>query len=201
MAGGRNTVIFDLSEVLISGLVGVEQKLAPALGVKEEAVLPALGGEPLRELCRGNTTEDEYLAGVLKRTKWRIGSEQLKSHVRANFHWKVGGMKELALDLSARYRVCVYSDHGREWIEYITEIHPFLSQFAERVYSFEIGLTKKDPGAFEAALGRLGCTAADSVFIDDNEGNVQNARVAGLCGIRFYSHTSLRAALAGQGIA
>jgi hypothetical protein len=58
------TIIFDLSEVLIAGLLGVEHILSPRLSLPPETILAALGGGSLRELCRGLITEEEYLAGV-----------------------------------------------------------------------------------------------------------------------------------------
>jgi len=198
-SGGRDTIIFDLSEVLIAGLAGVERKLAGAIGVKQETILPELGGEPLRQLCRGVTSEDEYLGGILQRTHWGISPEQLKNHIRANFHWKVGGMRECVADLAQRYGLCLYSDHAREWVAYLTEIHPFLSVFPAQVYSYDIGLIKTDPEAFTLALERLGRTAARCVFVDDNERNVQAARASGVCAIQFFSRAALQGALAAQG--
>ena len=44
------TIIFDLSEVLISGLLGIERPLSEELQILEEKVLPAFGGGLLEAL-------------------------------------------------------------------------------------------------------------------------------------------------------
>ena len=55
------TIIFDLSEVLVVGLLGIERPLAVQLRVPELQVLRAFGGSRLERLFCGEITEDEYL--------------------------------------------------------------------------------------------------------------------------------------------
>lgn len=199
----RNTcLVFDLSEVLIAGLLGVEEKLAPPAGVPGREVLAALGGEGLRKLCCGEITEDTYLQNVLDGAQWPVTAEKLKRHIRANFHWKIGGMKELIASLADRHRLALYSDHAREWIEYILQIHPFLGAFESKVFSFELGLTKDMPGAFEQVRKRLGLRHGEEcVYVDDNPANVRHASDAGMQGLLFSSAGTLAAALRGLGVA
>jgi FMN phosphatase YigB (HAD superfamily) len=199
---GNTCLVFDLSEVLIAGLLGVEEKLAPAAGVLERDILAALGGEGLRELCCGEVTEDAYLQNVLDESQWPVTAEKLKRHIRANFHWKIGGMKELVVSLAQRHRLALYSDHAREWIEYILQIHPFLGAFESKVFSFELGLTKGMPGAFDKMLKRLGLDGdGECIYVDDNPTNVRHASDAGMQGLLFSSAGTLAAALRGLGVA
>jgi hypothetical protein len=53
-----STFIFDLSEVLISGLVGIEKRLCHRLPASEDRILPCFGGPLLDELLLGNISED-----------------------------------------------------------------------------------------------------------------------------------------------
>lgn len=195
-----STIVFDLSEVLISGLVGVEQKLAPIVKRPEREILSAFGGDPLVALCRGELSEQDYLAGVLREHGWAVEVDELKKHVRANFHWKIADMKELVFELADTYDLVIHSDHAREWIEYILAVHPFLNMFREKVFSYEIGLTKDNPDAFLQALKRFGKVGDECLFVDDNLDNVDNAKACGMCGIPFSSARVLRLALEAHGI-
>lgn len=56
------TLIFDLSEVLIAGLVGVEKILSSIMRVGRETILPAFAENGLHDLFCGKLSEDEYFA-------------------------------------------------------------------------------------------------------------------------------------------
>lgn len=55
------------------------------------------------------------------------------------------------------------------------------------VVSAEEHLLKPDPAIYKLALDRLGVNAAEAVFIDDIEANVEGARRVGMQGIQFIS--------------
>jgi FMN phosphatase YigB (HAD superfamily) len=185
------TVMFDLSEVLIRGLLGVEQDLAPIIGQPEKDILAVLGGARLRQLCRGQITEQQYLTTIRENEKWPISSAELQGLIRKNFHHEVDQMPALIELLSPRYDLILVSDHAREWIGYIEQIHPFLQLFKQRIYSFETGRLKTEASCFQAILAALAITGTQSVFIDDNPHNVEQARLAGIHGILFRGRETL----------
>jgi len=194
------TILFDLSETVISGLIGIEIPLASRLGVAEARILPAFGGDLLPRLCRGELTEDQYLALVLERQGWEISPDELKQVLRGNFQRIVPGMWELLNSLSTRYELVVLSDHAREWVAYIQVVHPELVLFKRQLYSFESGLLKSEPGTFTDALRSLDRKADECLFVDDNPVNVTAAEDAGLNGIRFVGAEDLKLELVGRGI-
>lgn len=51
------------------------------------------------------------------------------------------------------------------------------------VISGEVGMRKPEPRIFEHALGRIGLTGEQCVFIDDIEANIVAARALGIAGI------------------
>ncbi|MDF5751127.1 HAD family phosphatase [Spongiactinospora sp. TRM90649] len=55
--------------------------------------------------------------------------------------------------------------------------------FDDIVISGEVGMRKPEPRIFEHALGRLGVSAEECVFVDDVEANVEAAKVLGITGI------------------
>lgn len=72
---------------------------------------------------------------------------------------------------------------------------PELALFDALIFSSEIGLSKPDPAAFAAALGRLGREPGEVLFIDDRAANVAGAERAGLRALQFRSAGQLAEAL------
>lgn len=58
-------IISDLSEVLVSGLYGIEVELQPILGIPQDEILSCFGGKQLTTLFVGRITEDEYLSEII----------------------------------------------------------------------------------------------------------------------------------------
>jgi putative hydrolase of the HAD superfamily len=185
------TLMFDLSEVLICGLIGIEKDLSQILNIPNDTILPQFGGNILVDLCRGEITEDEYLSQVMGASGWAIPKNLLKEIIRKNFHHQVEGMISLLKSLSKQFPLVLVSDHAREWIEYIEKIHTFLSLFQRKVYSFDTGMVKNDPAYFPSILITLQCKGEDCIFIDDNPRNVEQARLVGIHAILFQGRSKL----------
>ena len=62
-------IIFDLSEVLILGLVGIEKPLSSLVSTPKTEILKCFGGQLLEQVCRGNMTEDAYLQQIIANEK------------------------------------------------------------------------------------------------------------------------------------
>ncbi|MEL7210215.1 MAG: HAD family phosphatase [Actinomycetota bacterium] len=77
----------------------------------------------------------------------------------------------------------------------------FLSLFDGIVVSGHEGVIKPDRLIFERLLDRYGLEAADTVFIDDWDRNVDGARAAGLQAIQFHDAGRLRRDLRALGVA
>ena len=73
--------------------------------------------------------------------------------------------------------------------------------FAGRVHcSAEFGVLKPDPEIFHRCLRKLGVTAGETLFIDDNADNVQGAITVGIDAIHFTGLLALDQALAARGL-
>ena len=186
-----HTVIFDLSEVIIAGVVGVDQALAPVLNVPPEQIFPSLGGRPFWELLCGEIDEETYFRKVLDRRGWTGDIDSIKKAIRSNFHNEVEGTREVLEGLAQEYRLILLSDHAREWIEYIEQIHPILELFDRRFYSFDLGSIKKDPDTFRKVLSAIDCTPDEVLFIDDQIRYVETAQSVGIQSIVFQSAPQL----------
>jgi HAD superfamily hydrolase (TIGR01509 family) len=186
-----HTIIFDLSEVLIAGLFGIEVPLAKQLRVPSSTILPAFGGDLLEELCCARLTEDEYLERIISQQGWSVSPEHLKPVIRRNFHRNVPGMQPVLNRLKPRYELVLLSDHALEWMAYIQMVHSFFDKFGALFFSYELGQTKSDLTTFALVLDELGRKAQQCLFVDDSEWNVATARSVGLLSIRFVDSAQL----------
>jgi putative hydrolase of the HAD superfamily len=186
-----SAIIFDLSEVLISGLLGVEEGLSQRLPASADEVLSCFGGPLLDELLLGNIREDTYLKTIVVREGWAISVSTLKRAIRENFHNQVEGMPDLLAALAPHCKLVLFSDHAQEWIAYIRSVHPFLRLFQHTFFSYELGRLKREPEAFSHVLRTLSLPARRCLFIDDNPLNVAAAQSVGLPSIRFFDAEQL----------
>lgn len=195
-------VIFDLSEVLILGLSGFSGSAARELGIRAEISFEMFGGNHLQELLRGNISEEQYISALIEKNGWAPSrSEDIKQLIRANFHHCIPGGIEIARQLSKKYDLTLLSDHAREWVAYITQIHPFIDQIFTQVYfSYQYGKTKRDPALFEMVLEELRTVPGRCLFIDDSERNISVASSVGLRVIQFKNANQLREDLVHLGL-
>ena len=194
------TIIFDPSEVLISGLLGVEERLSVRLGQPPAKILSALGGDRLIQLFQGKLSEETFLDLAIREGCWKITLDELKQAIRSNFERKVAGMEGLLRRLAEQYELVLVSDHAKEWVQHIHELHPHLGIFPRRIYSFETGRVKQEPVTFERLLESIHRRSDECVFIDDNSVNVECARKNGIFAFQFTDAAALRNDLEGAGL-
>lgn len=199
-------IIFDLSEVIISGYRGIEEVvLESQYGTFEnqkllenEADLDSIReNETFLNLLRGKLTEEEYLNHILKNKNWNVSVEQLKTVIRSNLNKPIPGTMEIVKQLKAegKYQLILLSDHAREWMEYIEEKNKDLEIFDKKIFSYDIGAVKSDKQTFKTVLEQTGIVADETLFIDDYEKNVKNAEAVGIHGIVFENADQLRKTL------
>ncbi len=195
----ETVIVFDLSEVLISGLVGIEAALAAEVGLPPEELLALFSGEHQHRYFCGEISEDQYLE-VMNRLIPVLSPERLCQVIRENFRRRVPDTLELAQRLARTHRVVLLSDHGKEWVEHILEIHPWLHDWPERYFSFERGLTKRQTAAFRSLAATLGVPPECCLLIDDSEVNIRLARESGWQAIHFASAEQLSQELQIRGL-
>ncbi|OGG56289.1 hypothetical protein A3D71_01880 [Candidatus Kaiserbacteria bacterium RIFCSPHIGHO2_02_FULL_55_20] len=192
-------VIFDLSEVLLTGVkdTGIALREKHQLEVTDPKMDWALEKHPLlsplvKEFFHGTVTEDEYVNDVVKKYP-QIGSAQwLKQHIRENFV-EVEGTRDIVIQVrQLGYRLSLFSNHSKEWIDHCEEKFNFHQLFDERVYSYEIGASKPNPRSYQAVLAQLKTTADKCLFIDDSTINIEAARMLGFSTILFTGASDLR---------
>ena len=191
----KSTIIFDLSEVLISGLVGIEISLATIIDLPEDEILEIFAGQLLEDICCGKISEDIYLKQVIHDLASDISVEVLKNCIRENFHHEIKGTRGIFRKLTRKYDVVLLSDHAKEWVDYTRAIHPFIGEFKQAFFSYELGKTKKNPETFQEVLMTMSCQAEECWLIDDSAQNITVAASVGINGIHFKNAKQLSAEL------
>lgn len=194
------TIIFDLSEVYLRGLKGVERTLEPVLGMERREIFKRLDGEELAGLFHGRMSEDEYWSKIIMKNGWKIGAGALKKAVRENFS-EIAGTREIILRLKGKgFRLGLLSNHAREWAEFCSHKFGYHKLFHSVLYSFEVGVSKPDTKIYALSLERLDARPEECVFVDDMEANLAPARRLGMRTILFRSPEQLERELASLGL-
>jgi 2-haloacid dehalogenase len=103
-------------------------------------------------------------------------------------------MKDAGFELHA------LTNWSAETFPFARERFAFLDRFETILVSADVGLIKPDPAIFELLLARLGRTAADCLYIDDNPKNAAAAAALGFDAIAFERPDQLRRALSDRGL-
>jgi len=188
-------IIFDLSEVFISGIYGIEKCLAPVLNIEEKIISRQLYDGSFPDLMLGNITEDDFLDEVISTYNWKIEKEVVKKEIRLNLLNEVKGTKEILYKLHGKYNLILVSDHCTEWVEHVIKSHDFLSVFDKIYFSFQIKSTKKSKNALEFVLKENSLIPNECLFIDDSRTNISFATEMGINVIHFKDAEDLKAEL------
>lgn len=188
-----DTIIFDLSEVYLTGLKDTHLRLSQHLGnpVRDEV----FHHPSLQQLFHGKITEDKYWQNLIDEQGWQIGIPQLQRVVRKNFQ-PIKGTADIVRQLKKKgYRLGLLSVHAKEWIEYCQQQFDHQAAFDVVTYSYESGVSKPNSRAYRNILKKLDTTPSHSLMIDDSEINIRSAKRLGMQAIQFTSARQLAADL------
>ena len=195
------TIIFDLSEVYLTGLLGVEKRLEKALGIKANKIKAGLCGPELAALFHGEITEDDYWLKVIERNGWKAKTGALKKAVRKNFR-EIKGTREIVEQLKEDgFRLGLLSVHAKEWVDYCAQKFGYHELFHSASYSFEVAASKPDKKVYRLILRKLQAKPQECLFIDDHAKNLVPAKKMGMAAILFKNPRQLKQELARLGIA
>jgi glucose-1-phosphatase len=195
-----DVVVFDLGGVLADfGGLGPLREMS-GIDSDEELWRRWLTSEPVRRFERGAGTDDEFAAALVE--EW--GLPLTAAELLAAFPgWLVGpydGAVELVREVAEVTRVACFSNTNRIHWEAGVSRWPLIKEFDRAFVSFEIGAVKPDPEAFEVVVRELGVPAGRTLFLDDNQLNVDAAQSVGMQARRALGVDGARAALVDAGV-
>lgn len=173
----------------------VEKSWSIRLGVSVEALRARLDAADLPDTTLQTGVADEY---------WRkfgaaLGVDDAEVSTMRGQLWDAYcgqanvELLEHARSLRGRAGLAILSNSGDGAREEEERRFGLSSIFDPICYSHEQGVAKPDSGAYLTALTRMGASAEDVLFIDDNEGPMRGAEV---CGIRAVLHRDNAATIA-----
>lgn len=152
---------------------------------------------------RGRISYDAFWDDRLRALGHESEDAQAAFKHRLFEHWGLlPGMRKLLCELNEHHRLAVLSNTARRGFRaYLTErrgLDPNL--FDCVIGSAEAGVAKPDPAIYRLALGRLGITPGEALFVDDMPRNTQAAEAVGIPAVVFTGVGPLRAALEARGV-
>jgi 2-haloacid dehalogenase len=113
----------------------------------------------------------------------------------------IAGTVDVLADLRARgVRLFALSNWSAETFPRVRHEFDFLGWFEGIVLSGQEGIAKPEEAIYRIVLDRHGLTAEDTIFVDDSERNVDQARRMGIDAIVFRDADQLRDELRGRGL-
>lgn len=199
---GIKAIIFDVGGVLIRTADRTSrQRLEQRLGLAEwESEKLVFNSDIGRQAQSGIVTNNDLWEAVAKTLSLSPEAAEL---FRKEF-W--GGdvldeaMVALIRQLKRRYQTAIISNATDSLRQTLQTTFPIADAFDLIVVSAEEKVMKPDPQIYRRTLERLGCEAAESIFIDDFAENIAAARALGMNVIHFNPTVNLAAELEKLGV-
>lgn len=190
-------IIFDMSEVIIRGIHGVEDIIEKETNIsaKEYEVRRIAVNNDFIELMKGIISEDEYISRLIEGTGWNIEINTIKQIIRKNLGIPISGTRKVIESLKGKYNLILLSDYPSEWKEEILKKREELQLFDQKFFSCDFNKVKSDEGCFEYVVKVANINPEETIFIDDYPGNVKNAEKVGITGIVFRDAEKLKESL------
>jgi epoxide hydrolase-like predicted phosphatase len=208
-----SVVISDFGGVLTTPLIGsfsaVQDRTGiptEALGTAMQAIAEADGAHPLFELETGRMTESDFLAKLANALAPEIGHRP-ELHRFSEIYFAALDPNEAMIDLmreikASGRRMALLTNNVREWEPLWRAMLPVDEIFELVVDSAFVGMRKPEREIYELTMSQLGggVAAADCLFVDDVEVNIEAARELGMSAVHFVDNEqalpAIRAALA-----
>ena len=209
-------ILTDLSEVLVQGIVGLENLINEQYDtsiamqfVERKNELYGL----FEELMRGYMTEDYFWGKFLSKNRWPFGIPEIKALVSHNLAYEIPGTFEVYYTIAkhptfirnhvpSKERIkgqpefWLVSDHIAERELELEYLHPeIFATFSRRIWSFDEVAIKRDPGFFQRLIKKNALKPEELLFIDDLMDNIDAAAKAGLNTIWFRNSVHLKYSL------
>jgi glucose-1-phosphatase len=199
---GIQVIVFDLGNVLlhVDEALGAE-RLAARTGKTRDEIERYFRSTPyVTEFALGKRTKRAFYRTVARDLGFDGPYEEF-ARIWAEVFTPIPSMIELAERLKRRVARVLLSNTNVIHMEYIHEHFPFVSEFDDQIFSYEVGLLKPDEAIYRLVIDRCGLTAERIVFIDDLAANAEGARRVGMQAIHHQTPDQTRQELTKLGIA
>ncbi len=182
-------IIFDLGGVLINLAPNKTRDAFIELGIPHfEELFTVFKATPLfDDLETGRVQPAEFIEKIQNESQAPISEDQIITAWNAMLlDFRLESL-EFIRSLSEKYPVFLYSNTNRIHYEafeaYYRSLNPdrhFNDLFKKAYYSHEIGYRKPEIEGYQHILNDQELVAGNTLFVDDNAGNIEGAKLAGL---------------------
>lgn len=176
--GPIRAVLFDMGGVVV--------ELGPLDGLLGTAMEAAdswprwLASPSVRSFERGQCTVDEFAVGLCAELGLALTPTEVVQRFRHFPRGLFPGAAEMVEEVRQGATTAVLSNTNALHWETQIDAERVAGLFDRRFLSYELGLVKPDAAIFERALTDLDVPADQVLFLDDNQVNVEAARLVGL---------------------
>ncbi len=181
-------VVFDFGQVMVhfdpAYMVGVSVTDKEDATLLEEVVFDRLYWD---RMDAGTITDEETVDAVCARLPERLHEVAKEIY----FDWihripEIDGMRELVRDIKRDFgvRTFLLSNISTYFAAHEDEVH-CLAEFEKRVYSAVCGYVKPSADMYDYLCRTCDILPEESMFVDDNEKNIQGANAFGIHGYLF----------------
>jgi HAD superfamily hydrolase (TIGR01509 family) len=184
-----NAIIFDLGGVLINLAPNKTRDAFIALGIPHfEELFTVFKATPLfDDLETGRVQPTDFIQKLQQEAEVTISEEQIVSAWNAMLlDFRLDSL-DFIRSLREKYPVFLYSNTNRIHYEAFEavyrDLYPdehFNDLFNKAYYSHEIGYRKPEIEGYLHIINDQGLSAGNTLFVDDNAGNIEGAKLAGL---------------------
>jgi epoxide hydrolase-like predicted phosphatase len=187
-------IIFDLGGVLLrTADYSPREQLAARLGIsRHELEKFIFGGESGDRAQKGEISIQQHWENLRN----QLGYSEVEFKALLDKFFAQDELDNSLLDylrkLHKNYKTALLSNAFDDLRQVIAEQWHFEDAFDAMIISGEVGMAKPDPRIFHLTLDELGVQAAQAIFVDDFQRNVDAAKTVGLNAIQFQSAEQVR---------
>jgi putative hydrolase of the HAD superfamily len=93
---------------------------------------------------------------------------------------------------AAGFKTAILSNMPTDMATHVRNNFAWISHFDHHIFSGEVRSVKPEPAIYQHCIDALAVQPTEALFIDDRDVNLEQARAAGIHGIRFQSMDQLR---------
>jgi putative hydrolase of the HAD superfamily len=93
---------------------------------------------------------------------------------------------------AAGFKTAILSNMPTDMAAHVRKNFAWISHFDHHIFSAEVRSVKPEAAIYQHCINELGVQPSEALFIDDRDVNLEQARAAGIHGIRFQSVAQLR---------
>jgi putative hydrolase of the HAD superfamily len=189
-------VILDYGEVLcLLPTPDAITRMARMFHIDPKSFLP-IYTESRGPYDRGDLLPEEYWHAFASQAGVTLSGDMIEELRRWDIEmWsRTNGPMILWLEnlRSAGLKTAILSNMPVDMVAHVRRNFLWMKHFDHQIFSADVRRIKPEPAIYEYSLDVLKVPASEVLFVDDRDANLEQARAAGMRGIRFQSVNELR---------